>query len=155
MGRAKTILQSDYPYNISSRCINKEWFTLPMDQVWDIFCEELFLTNLYYGLNIHSFVLMSNHFHLIASTPNANIDKCMWYFISHVSRRLTLAGNRINGTFAGRYYKTILNSYSYYLNAYKYNYRNPLTIEGQDLVEDYPYSTLAGLLGKCRISTKS
>ena len=142
MPRAKAILQSDYPYQISARCINREWFFLPMNHVWDIFCEELSATVREHSLLVHSFVLMSNHFHLIASTPEANISKSMWYFMNRTSRRLTRAGNRINESFAGRHYKCVLASHSYYLNAYKYNYRNPVAAGICRRVEEYSYSTI-------------
>lgn len=122
-----------------------------MEQVWDIFSEELYLTYHFYDLKIHSFVLMSNHFHLIASTPMSNISTCMQYFMKNCSLRLTRAGNRINGTFAGRHYKTILQHPNYYLNAYKYNYQNPVSAKITKSVEDYPYSTLYGLTGKKRL----
>jgi len=151
MPRAKTILQNEYPYNITTQCINKEWFNLSMDFVWSIFSEELYMVNRLYNLEIHSFVLMNNHFHLIASTPNANIDKCMYYFMKSTSYRITRTGNRINQTYAGRYYKTILQSYNYYLNAYKYNYQNPISAKVVRQVEDYKYSTLNGLLGKSKL----
>lgn len=62
------------------------------------------------------------------------------------SRRLTREGNRINETFAGRHYKCILQHPNYYLNAYKYNYRNPVSAGLCQNVEQYPYSTLRGLL---------
>lgn len=150
MPRSKSILQSEYPYNISARCINKEWFELPMDQVWEIFAEELYLTNCYYNLNIHSFILMNNHFHLIASTPDSNISQCMQYFMKNTSLRLTRSGNRINQTFAGRHYKTILQHHNYFLNAYKYNYQNSVKAGITKKVEDYKYSSLSGLLGKSR-----
>ena len=146
MGRAKTILQSHFPYNIGARCINKEWFNLPLETVWEIFCEELAKTSEEQSLNIHSFVLMSNHFHLIASTPEANISQCMHQFMSRSSRRLTRAGNRINETFAGRHYKCILQHPNYYLNAYKYNYRNPVSAGISQRVEEYKFSTLAAKL---------
>ncbi|WP_416220941.1 transposase [Bdellovibrio sp. SKB1291214] len=90
---------------------------------------------------------MSNHFHLIASTPDANVSKCMQQFMYRVSRRLTRAGNRINQTFAGRHYKCILQHHNYYLNAYKYNYRNPVTAGICEKVEEYPYSSLRMKLG--------
>jgi len=151
MPRAKTILQCEYPYNITARSINKEWFKLPMSLVWKIFSEELYLTNKYYNLKIHSFVLMSNHFHLIASTPDSNLDKCMLYFMKNTSLRLTRSGNRINQSYAGRYYKTILQSYNYFLNTYKYNYQNPVVANICKRVEDYKYSTIYGLLGKDRL----
>ena len=146
MARAKAVLQSEYPYNISARCINREWFSLPMEVVWEIFCNELTLASKNHNLRIHSFVLMSNHYHLIASTPDANISVCMQQFMSRTSRRLTRAGNRINETFAGRHYKCILQHPNYFLNAYKYNYRNPASAGLCRRVEDYPYSTLRGKL---------
>jgi putative transposase len=152
MPRAKVILQNDFPYNISARCINKEWFSIPMPEVWNIFSEELYMTNMLYDLLIHSFVLMNNHFHLIASTPNSNISQCMHYFMKQTSLRLTRAGNRINETYTGRHFKTILHSENYFLNAYKYNYQNPLVIPGINRVEDYPYSTLHALLGRSRLT---
>lgn len=146
MPRAKTILQSDYPYNITARCINREWFSIPMENVWSIFCDELTETVSRYDLQIHSFVLMSNHFHLIATTPKSNISNCMQYLMGKTSRRLTQFGNRINETYGGRYYKCILQSHTYYLNAYKYNYRNPVTAGLCELVEDYYFSTLSALV---------
>jgi putative transposase len=147
MGRAKTILQSEFPYNISARCINRDWFSIDMDTVWKIFCEELTRTSRDHELKIHSFVLMHNHFHLIASTPDSNISQCMHQFMTNSSRRIVKAGNRINETFAGRHFKCILQHSSYYLNAYKYNYRNPVVAGICSRVEGYPYSTLHSLLG--------
>ena len=146
MSRAKAILQSEFPYNISARCINHEWFNLPMDGVWKVFSEELEKSITEFNLVVHSFVLMSNHFHLIASTPHANISQCMQNFMGKTSRRLTGLGNRINETFAGRHYKCILQQQNFYMSAYKYNYRNPVAAGICARVEDYPYSTLQFLI---------
>jgi putative transposase len=146
MGRSLVTLQSDFPYNISARCINRDWFNLDMNIVWEIFCEELNRVIENKKLVVHSFVLMSNHFHLIASTPESNISECMHQFMQRTSRSLTRKGNRINETFAGRHHKCILGSYSYYLNAYKYNYRNPVAAKICEKVEDYSFGTLKGLL---------
>lgn len=146
MPRLKAILQSEYPYNISARCINRDWFQLPMNTVWKIFCDELTNVSKKYNFQIHSFVLMNNHYHLIASTPDSNISECMQQFMHRTSKRLTKAGNRTNETFAGRHYKCILQHHNYYLNAYKYNYRNPVSAGLCERVQDYEYSTLRGKL---------
>ncbi len=151
MSRAKVILQSQYPYNISARCINQEWFNIPMARVWEIMCEELLYVIKDQNLEVHSFVLMSNHFHLLASTPDSNISKCMHQFMSRTSLRLTREGNRINETYAGRHYKCILQNQNYFLNAYKYNYRNPVSAGICTRVEDYIYSTLAAQIGLVEI----
>jgi len=151
MARHKTALQDQFPYHITGRCINKEWFHLHMDTVWKVFCDELHMVHITHNLRIHSFVLMNNHYHLIASTPDANISSCMQQFASRVSYRLTRLGNRINQTFAGRYFKSILFQPNHYLNAYKYNYRNPVTAGMTRFTQDYPYSTLNGLLGGSKL----
>lgn len=146
MPRARAILQSEYPYHITARCINREWFNVSMDNVWKIFCEELTRSHEAHNLQIHSFVLMGNHFHLIASTPEANISQAMHQFMYRSSKSLTKQGNRINQTFAGRHYKCVLGEYSYFMNAYKYNYRNPVVAGLCARVEDYQYSSLPMIL---------
>lgn len=94
---------------------------------------------------------MQNHFHLIASTPSSNLDQCMHRFMGATSRRLTQSGNRINQTYAGRYFKTILNTQFYFLNAYKYIYHNPVKAGISNQAEEYQFSTLHGLLGKSHL----
>lgn len=148
MSRRPAILQSEFPYNLSARCINREWFRLPMDYVWNIFCEELNRTSEEKNLRVHLFVLMTNHYHMIASTPDANISECMHQFGSNTSRRLTKAGNRINGTFGGRHFKTILQDPGYFLSAYKYNLRNPVTAGICERVENYQYSSFRQVMGR-------
>ncbi len=150
MARIKTVLQNEFPYNISARCINREWFQIPMEDVWRIFSEELTRTIKEHNLVVHSFVLMSNHFHLIASTPDSNISVCMQQFMQRTSRRLTRKGNRINQTWAGRHYKCIMQSTRYFLNAYKYNYRNPVAARMAKEVETYPFSSLQFVIGKMK-----
>ena len=142
MPRAKAVLQSEFPYHVTARCINAEWFHIPMDQVWEIFCSELKACCEDHRLQIHCFVLMTNHFHLIVSTPEANISSAMQQFMYRTSRRLTRAGNRINETFAGRHYKTILTTNEYFANTYKYIYRNPIAAGICESVEHYRYSTI-------------
>lgn len=147
MPRKPVVLQSEFPYNISARCINREWFNLDMSFVWTLFCEELNRTCQDHNLLVHSFVLMNNHYHMIASTPDANISQCMQQFNLRTSLRLARAGNRMNETFAGRHFKCILQQPNYYLNAYKYNYRNPIAAQLCERVESYPFSSLQFVLG--------
>lgn len=122
-----------------------------MDLVWKVFCDELYMAHIVHDLQIHSFVLISNHYHLIASTPKSNLSKCMGQFSHKTSLRLTRMGNRINQTFAGRYFKSVINQPNYFLNTYKYNYRNPVAAGLCEFVEEYQYSTLHGLLGASKL----
>lgn len=117
-----------------------------MPEVWEVFTQELSRCCQKNKLAVHAFVLMSNHFHLLASTPSANISQCMHQFMQRSSRELTRRGNRINETFAGRHYKCVMQDPNYFLNAYKYVYRNPVHAGLSFAVEDYEFSSLRAIV---------
>ncbi len=151
MGKRKTILQSQFPYHLTARSINKEHFLIDKKILWKIFSDYLFFIKYEFKTRIHSFVLMDNHFHLIMSTPEANLSDCMNYFMREISKEVARNNNRINQTFGGPYHWCILDSYNYYLNAYKYVYRNPVEAGLVNDCGSYESSTIFGLLGKSKI----
>lgn len=148
MPRKKTYRTSDFPYHVTARSSNQEWFYLPMDQVWQIFMNYLWFVSLVYKVRIHAFVLMSNHFHLLVRTPEANIDEAMNYLLREVSKTIGIEANRKNQIFGGPYHWSVIKNSTYYHHAYKYVYRNPVHAGICNRVEDYRYSTLRGLLGR-------
>ncbi|OQW54629.1 MAG: hypothetical protein A4S09_05590 [Proteobacteria bacterium SG_bin7] len=111
--------------------------------------EQLFFVHHAYKVKIHAFVLMSNHFHLLISTPEGNLSNAMLWFMRESSRTIIKNSGRINQTYGSRYKGTLITSSQYYLNVYKYVYRNPVTAGICDRVEEYQYSTLSGLIGLC------
>lgn len=151
MARRLRTLTSEFPYHITSRCINREWFQIPLHDVWKIFCDYLYYTHLVHNLRIHAFVLMNNHFHLIASTPSANIGEAMCCLLTKVSCEISRQSGRINQTFGGPYFSSVLSSELYYEHAYKYVYRNPVDAGIEKCVHRYQYSTLNGILGESRL----
>jgi len=147
MARRFVPVSTEHPYHLTARCVNREWFQLPIEDVWKIMEDYLFLTHSLYGMKIHAFVLMPNHFHLLASFPHGNIGPCMNYFMRETSREITRLSCRINQTYGARHHKSMIDSYHYFMNVYKYIYRNPVRAKLSKFVEAYPYSTLAGLCG--------
>jgi putative transposase len=140
-------LSNEYPIHISVRRNNKEIFPVPLADAWDLFSNYLHFIHHGYRIKIHSFVLMSNHFHLIVSDPELNLSKAMAIFMRETSRELNRMSNRINRIWGSPFHSCIIEDTHYYLNAYKYNYRNPVAAKICDYVEDYPWSTLQILLG--------
>lgn len=114
--------------------------------------DQLYFVHHAFHVRIHAFVLMNNHFHLIISTPHANLSEAMAWFMRETSRSITRESNRINQTYGGRHFRNVISTTHYYLNAYKYLYYNPVRagLCGNPL--DYPYSTLPGLLGHQRLT---
>lgn len=151
MPRKKVITNVPGPFHVGARCINREWFNLSMDLVWEIFSKQLYFVHKAFNLEIHCFVLMSNHYHLLVSAPDLNLSKALMYFQREVSRELNRYGNRINRTFAGRFHRSYIGNYHYFTNCYKYVYQNPLRAGLVERVEDYKYSTLSGKLGRQRL----
>jgi len=151
MPRKPVPIISDTPYHICARCINKEWFVLPVPVVWDIMSDFLAMMSRGFSVRIHSFVLMSNHFHLVATPTENNLSEALLYFMRETSREITRLSGRINQTYGMRNHKTQIFQYHYFMNTYKYVYRNPVRAGICERVEDYPYSTLRGLLGQSRL----
>lgn len=152
MPRAPTILQPEFPYHVTARCINRDWFSLPQPQVWEIMSDQLWFVYRAFKFEIHAFALMGNHFHLFVETPLSNLDEGMAWFMRETSRSLTKSSSRINQTYGARYFRCIVKSDHHYLNVYKYLYHNPIHAGISQNILDYPYTSLSGLMGKTKIT---
>lgn len=143
MPRQKLIITHEFPYHITARTNNQERFFLPLDYCWRIFCKCLTQASLRFHFQIHAFVLMNNHYHLIAtSSQEAPVPKVMEWFQKSVNRRIHFRCGRINHLFGGPYRGSLITSESYYAHALKYVYRNPVTAGITANVQTYRYSSL-------------
>ena len=142
MPRKKLIKTHEHVYHISTRSNSKEWFYLPSHEVWSICLGVLEEGCERFEIEIHAFVLMNNHYHLMLRTPKCDIDKFMQFFNKKMSDRINMSTGRINHVFGARYRWSIITDERYYLNVLKYLYQNPLRANICGRVEHYPYSTL-------------
>lgn len=148
MPRFPSPKEFDRPFYLSARCTNKDWFAIPLPVVWEIMQEQLYFATRAFDVRIHSFVLMPNSFELLMSAPRGNLSGCMRYFMTETSRALLRRCGRINQIYGGRYRPTTIGSVHDFLNIYKYVYRRPVAAGACSRAEEYPYSTLHGLLGQ-------
>lgn len=109
--------------------------------------DQLYFIQCAFAVKVIAFVLMDNHFHLIIHTPNSNLDSAMRWFMRETSRSITRFGGRINQTYSGRYFRSILNSDLYFRHAYKYVYLNPVRASLVNSPVDYRFSSLPYVLG--------
>jgi putative transposase len=150
MPRSRIPIDTSLPLHITVRCSNKEWFPIPMNEAWNLFTSYLFFVHHAFNIEIYSYILMQNHFHLILRAPAGNLSEAMMYLNREFSRALGRDSKVINHVFGNRFKPCLLNSNIYFLNAYKYLYRNSVKAGVCKRVEDYPYSSLPGLLGRSR-----
>ena len=147
MARYNVSQTSDFPFHITGRCPNRESFRIPINDVWAIMEDYLYLAHIKYNFRIHSFVLMPNHFHLIASSTDTKIGKPLGEFLCNSSKEFNYITNRINQNWGGRHYKCELSNFHYFMNTYKYVYQNPVRAKLVSKVEEWRYSTLNRICG--------
>lgn len=147
MPRRKLIRSDVLPYHVYGKSNYDEWFPCSMGQVWACFAAELGNTSIAYGLRIHAFVLMSNHYHLVVSTPDSNLDHCMHYLLREVARRLNYRSAQRGHRFNGPYQSKLVRDPLYYRQLIRYVYLNPSESGLAQSPAAYPYSTLGRMQG--------
>jgi putative transposase len=147
MPRKKVILQNQFPYHVTNRTIDKKFFGISRKIIWDLFCAEAYAMTVLWNGKIHAAVLMSNHFHMLISTPDSNLDDCMMDFQSEFARKISLTLGTDGYRFARRYNSSIIKSEHYFRNVFRYIYMNPVRAKIVSRAEEYHGSTLGGIHG--------
>jgi REP element-mobilizing transposase RayT len=99
-----------------------------------------------YNVNIVAYCLMSNHYHLLIQTPEANISRAM----RHLNGVYTQHYNRFHHCdgqlFRGRYKCILVDADSYLLELVRYIHRNPLEAGMVENLNKYTWSSHNGYL---------
>jgi putative transposase len=144
----KTLQRSDrLPYHVTARANNREEFHLYGPKLWDIVKSECWTASLIYGIEFHAVVLMPNHFHMIATVPEADLGVVMESLMTNIAKKLNLLSGRSGHVFGGPYFWSLISSSRYFGHVLKYVYRNPVRAELCDQTENHPFSTLPGIVG--------
>jgi len=103
-----------------------------------------------YNVKIAAYCLMSNHYHLLIQTPDANISRSM----RHLNGVYTQRFNRIHlcdgQLFRGRYKSIIVDGDSYLLELLRYIHRNPLEAGIVEKLNKYTWSSHRGYLSDAK-----
>lgn len=150
MSKKNLLRSSVYAYHVTARANNQEWFYLPIQDVWEIMCKHLYTASVVCGAKIHSFVLMYNHYHLLISTPDENLDEVMMYFMRETSREINFHAERKNHIFGGRYKWSLIQDPRYFSLAYCYIYQNPVRAGICAFADQYTFSSLQWITGKSK-----
>lgn len=142
MARKNLIRTNEYPYHVTIRSNNKEWFNLPLTEMWTICINAIRVSNFKVPVKVEAFVLMNNHYHLLLYTPNSNLDKFMNVLNSKISKDIRIRTNRINRVFGDRYKWKLITCNLYYKSVIRYIFQNPLEVKLVTKCEDYVFSTL-------------
>jgi len=119
-------------------------------QYFEAFLKTLEEAHSRFGVQILSYCLMGNHYHLLLKTPEANLGRAM----RHINGVYTQRYNRLKKTdgplFRGRYKAILVEEDSYQLGVSRYIHLNPLTAKIVSRLEDYRWSSYPAYAGYCK-----
>lgn len=151
MPRKRLEVTNVLPYHVTARTNRREPFSIPLARVWSTLGRECLFHHLIYEVEFHAVVLMPNHFHMILTAPKHDLGKVMHELMKSVSKRINLLSGQTGHVFGGPYHWSMIKSSRYFGHALKYDYRNPVKAKLCEKVEEYPFSTLHGLLGQSHL----
>jgi len=121
-------------FHITARTIHQKWFPFPKSRVWELCLSALNTVGKDYEIELMSFVLMSNHYHLIVKSSEENMHNFVQEF------------NKEFDFFETKYRWSFIRGRAYLYNCYRYIYQNPVRAGISYKCESYPYSTLFHLI---------
>ena len=100
-----------------------------------------------YNWVCHAYCLMSNHYHLLIETPDANLSKGMRQLNGVYTQRYNHIHGRVGHVFQGRYKAILVEKESYLLELSRYIVLNPVRAAMVLAVDDWPWSSYRATAG--------
>ena len=94
-----------------------------------------------YGIVLHCYILMTNHYHFLIETPYANLSKAMHFLNSSYTTYAKMKHKRSGHLFQGRYKAILVDKDRYLLELSRYLHLNPVRAGMVNRPEDYSFSS--------------
>jgi REP element-mobilizing transposase RayT len=94
-----------------------------------------------FGIKIHAYCLMDNHYHLLIHTPNANLSRAMRHINGLYTQRFNRLMKRDGALFRGRYKAIMVDKDNYLLQLSRYIHLNPVSAKLCVLPQRYKWSS--------------
>jgi putative transposase len=99
-----------------------------------------------YGVVLHGYTLMDNHYHLLVETPKANLSAFVHLVNSAYTTYFNLKRKRTGHLFQGRYKSIVIEKDPYLLELSRYIHLNPVRAGIVQKPEDYALSSYRSYL---------
>lgn len=103
-----------------------------------------------YGILIHSYVLMDNHYHLVIETPHGNLVKIMHGLNGVYTGYFNRKCGRVGHLFQGRYTGILVEKDTYLLKVSRYVHLNPVRAKVVKKPELYEWTSYGGYIRRGR-----
>ena len=95
----------------------------------------------------HAYCLMTNHYHLLVETPDANLSKGMRQLNGVYTQRVNRTHGRVGHLFQGRFKAILVERDSYLLELARYVVLNPVRAGMVKTPEEWPWSSYRAMVG--------
>jgi putative transposase len=100
-----------------------------------------------FGWRLTAFVLMTNHFHLVVQTPEANLSRGMQWFNTVYAVWFNRRHERSGHLYGGRFKAFVIEKETYFLEVLRYVVLNPVRARMVARPEDYRWSSYRATAG--------
>jgi putative transposase len=99
------------------------------------------------GWVVHAYALMTNHFHILIETPEANLSRGMQELLTNYAQAFNRKRRRRGALFQGRFKSILVEKESYLLELSRYIVLNPVRAGMVERPEDYRWSSYRATAG--------
>jgi len=103
-----------------------------------------------WNLRVSAYCLLSNHYHILVQTPDANLARCMRHINGVYTQRFNRTNHADGQIFRGRYKAILIDADTYLLELIRYIHRNPLESGLVKRLDKYPWSSHQGYLSDAK-----
>ena len=100
-----------------------------------------------FGLEVHAYCLMGNHYHLLVRTPEPNLASAMKQIVGSYTKAFNARHGVDGPLFRSRYQSVVVDSDRYLLTVSRYIHRNPLEADITDDLRSYEWSSFPAFAG--------
>ena len=103
-----------------------------------------------WNLRISAYCLMSNHYHILAQTPDGNLARCMRHINGIYTQRYNRRHKKEGKLFRGRYKAVLVDADTHLLEVMRYIHRNPISAGIVENLNDYPWNSHNGYVSSAK-----
>jgi REP-associated tyrosine transposase len=103
-----------------------------------------------FGVKIHTYCLMTNHYHMLVETPQANLSQAIkWINVSYAAY-FNRKRRRSGHLFQGRFKSILVDADEYLKQLSRYIHLNPLQAKIVNVLEEYKWSSYPAFIGNIK-----
>ena len=104
-----------------------------------------------FDVTVHSYCLMSNHYHLLIETQQENLSKVMRAINAQYAAYFNRKQKRVGHLWQGRFKSWFVTDEAYLYTLIKYIEFNPIKAKMVERIGDYTYSSYLSFVGKEKV----